>query len=108
MEEAYEDTKNRERRLKGLGYNVVVKWGCEVKNEMQFDPVMKRTIEAMTIPWPLDAREGLFGGRTNATKLYHKCGPGEIIRYGDFTSLYPYICKVGYCRGTVCITVGVL
>ncbi len=43
-----------------------------------------------------DAREGFFGGRTNAIVIYHKCKPNEKIRYVDFTSLYPYVNK--YCK----------
>jgi hypothetical protein len=43
---------------------------------------------------PLRPRESLFGGRTNAIKLYYKCAPGEKIKYYDITSLYPYVQKV--------------
>ena len=38
-------------------------------------------------------RDSFFGGRTNATKLYHKAAADEAIRYVDFTSLYPYVNK---------------
>jgi hypothetical protein len=34
-----------------------------------------------------------LGGRTNAAKLYHKCGDGEKIKYYDVTSLYPFVQK---------------
>ena len=44
----------------------------------------------------LNPRDALFGGRTNAFKLYHKCEAGEKIKYYDFTSLYPFVQK--YCR----------
>ncbi len=33
----------------------------------------------------------LFGGRTNAMKLYHKVEGDEKLRYYDFTSLYPAV-----------------
>ncbi|CAC5397933.1 unnamed protein product [Mytilus coruscus] len=36
------------------------------------------------------------GGRTDTTKLYHKVGKDEQIKYVDFTSLYPWTNK--YCR----------
>ena len=45
---------------------------------------------------PINPRDALFGGRTNALKLHHKCKPDEQIKYCDFTSLYPYVQK--YCR----------
>ena len=41
----------------------------------------------------LKPRDALFGGRTNAAKLYHKCSDNEKIRYYDFTSLYPFVQK---------------
>ncbi len=37
----------------------------------------------------------MYGGRTQAFKLYHKCTDNEKIRYIDYTSLYPYIQKYG-------------
>ena len=36
---------------------------------------------------------GFFGGRTNATRLHYKAGPGQTIEYADFTSLYPSVNK---------------
>ena len=39
---------------------------------------------------PLDVKETLRGGRTNATRLYYKCKEGETMSYVDFVSLYPY------------------
>ncbi|MCP4458015.1 MAG: hypothetical protein GY816_08330, partial [Cytophagales bacterium] len=50
---------------------------------------------SLEIPSPIDPREAFFGGRTNATKLYHRCKPGEEIGYVDYTSLYPWVCKYG-------------
>ncbi|XP_072030691.1 uncharacterized protein [Amphiura filiformis] len=37
---------------------------------------------------PLNAKEALYGGRTEATRLFHQVRDGEVIRYLDFTSLY--------------------
>src|SRR2546426_2704794 len=39
----------------------------------------------------VNLRTALFGGRTNASKLYHKCTEGERIMYKDIVSLYPYV-----------------
>ena len=41
-------------------------------------------------PERLKPRDALFGGRTNAYKLYYKAKEGEKIRYLDFTSLFPF------------------
>ena len=43
----------------------------------------------------LNIREALYGGRTNAFRLYYKCLPNEKIFYYDFTSLYPAVQKYG-------------
>ncbi|XP_072039103.1 uncharacterized protein [Amphiura filiformis] len=42
---------------------------------------------------PLNAKEALYGGRTEATRLFHQVRDGEVIRYLDFTSLYPWANK---------------
>ena len=34
---------------------------------------------------PLNPRDALYGGRTNAFKLYHKCREHEQIKYIDYT-----------------------
>jgi G:T-mismatch repair DNA endonuclease (very short patch repair protein) len=44
----------------------------------------------------LEIRNCLYGGRTNAIKLYHECNENEKISYIDVTSLYPFVQK--YCR----------
>ena len=43
----------------------------------------------------MELRESFFGGRTGPTKLYYKCGPDTKMRYADFTSMYPAVCKYG-------------
>lgn len=42
---------------------------------------------------PIEPRNALYGGRVNASKLYHHVEKDEKIYYYDFTSLYPYVCK---------------
>ena len=42
---------------------------------------------------PLNPRDAVCGGRTNAIKLYHQTETDEDIDYYDFTSLYPYVNK---------------
>jgi hypothetical protein len=41
----------------------------------------------------LEPRDCLYGGRTNALKLYYNCSKGERIFYYDFCSLYPAVMK---------------
>ena len=41
----------------------------------------------------MNPRNGFMGGRTNATKLYHKTKENEMIKYYDVTSLYAYTNK---------------
>ena len=56
---------------------------------------MKKFFEECQVPEPLDPREALYGGRTNAIKLYHKPTNGEELDYVDICSLYPWCCKYG-------------
>ena len=42
---------------------------------------------------PLYTRDALYGGRTEAMRLYYKVSENETIQYVDVMSLYPYICK---------------
>ncbi|KAK3737383.1 hypothetical protein QZH41_011514 [Actinostola sp. cb2023] len=44
---------------------------------------------------PLNPRDGLFGGRTNAIELYFRCPEGSRVDYVDFTSLYPAVMLSG-------------
>ena len=59
------------------------------------DPELKDFVKTVDICYqqPINPRDSLYGGRTNAVKLYHKCGPGEQINYTDICSLYPWVCK---------------
>ena len=41
----------------------------------------------------INIRESFYGGRTNNIKFYHRCAEDEVIRYLDFTSLYPFVLR---------------
>ena len=73
------------------GYNVVEIWECDVNRELNNDEDMKYYFDHYHIADPLEPRHALYGGRTNAAKLYHLCQGDEQIRYVDFTSLYPHV-----------------
>ena len=103
MAELYRLTQYRKKQL-GINYpgNETVEmweynWGRTWK-ELSDD--VKERIDVTDRYEPLNPREALYGGRTEATKVYHKVdGNGEVICYLDFTSLYPYVNK--YCEYVV-------
>ena len=73
------------------GYRVRVMWECELKRELNANPEMKAFFNTVELNAPMDPREAFYGGRTNCRKMYHKCGPGEQIKYADVCSLYPWV-----------------
>ena len=58
--------------------------------QFQKDPVFQDFVRELEFQPPLNPREALYGGRTNATRLY--CCEGDM-RYVDVCSLYPYVLK---------------
>ena len=66
-------------------------WECDVNRELNNDADLKHYLEYCHIADPLEPRHVLYGGRTNAAKLYHCCQGDEQIRYVDFTILYSYV-----------------
>jgi len=58
-----------------------------LERELSSHPYLKNS--------PLNIRDALYGGRTEATKTYYKIRQGEKINYVDVISLYPYVCKYG-------------
>ena len=77
--------------LKREGYNVVEMWECDIRRELKEDEDMKHYFDHYHLTDPLEPRDALYGGRTNASKLYHCCEGDEQIKYVDFTSLYPHV-----------------
>jgi len=72
---------------------LVLLWECEWDELVKNNNELKQMIKLKDFESPLNPRDALFGGRTNAVKLYHKCIEGEKIYYSDFTSLYPFVQK---------------
>ena len=79
--------------LKGKCKNIVEIWECEWDKKVAENVEIKKFISTIKYETPLIPREALFGGRTNALILHHKCKANEKILYYDFTSLYPYVQK---------------
>ncbi|KAK3723304.1 hypothetical protein QZH41_008116, partial [Actinostola sp. cb2023] len=87
-------TEQRTRRMREWGFKVVEMWEHEWDG-MQGDDDNNTFPQWMKHREPLNPREGLFGGRTNALKLHFKCPEGSRVDYVDFTSLYPSVMLSG-------------
>ena len=70
-------------------------WECEFDELCKNDLEFKEFIKINPIHEPLLPRDALYGGRTNAFKLHHACDEDTRIHYFDFTSVYPYVQKIG-------------
>ncbi|KAK3733444.1 hypothetical protein QZH41_018627 [Actinostola sp. cb2023] len=87
-------TEQRTRRMREWGFKVVEMWEHEWDG-MQSDDDNDTFPQWMKHREPLNPREGLFEGRTNALKLHFKCPEGSRVDYVDFTSLYPSVMLSG-------------
>ncbi len=76
---------------KSYNLKVFTMWDCQWIKAKQNDPDVIAFMSNYDAPERLNPRDSLFGGRTNALKLYHKASEDERILYVDFTSLYPFV-----------------
>jgi hypothetical protein len=76
---------------------LVTMWECDFRKAIERDEELATFVknECVTSQLHLKARDSFFSGRTNAAKLYYKCGPGEKIKYYDVCSLYAFVNKYG-------------
>ena len=76
-------------------------WECDFEKLVTGNAELKALGESQLLSkfTPLNPRDVLFGGRTDACRLYHKCEDGETILYYDVCSLYPYVNK--YCKNPI-------
>ena len=91
--DVYAATMERLSRLRKMGYKVETMWECDFLEERKENPDLDDFVKNMQVEEPLNPRHGFYGGRTNATKLYHKIQGNEKIKYVDVCSLYPWVCK---------------
>ena len=91
--DVYDNTVAFTSSLRGKGYDVVEEWECVFRSNMC--PMLKQLHQACKQYEPLRPREAFYGGRCESFRLYSKPGPGESLKYVDFTSLYPWVNK--YC-----------
>ena len=80
MEQLYKDTLKKVNYLESHGFVVVQKWQCELEKELKEDEEMKQFFDEYEIVDPLQPRDAFYGGRTNATKLFHECQGNEKIK----------------------------
>ena len=80
MDELYKNTQTKIKWLKDQGFEVVEKWGCTFKKEMEQDEGMQQFKKDRGFVDPLQPRDAFFGGRTNAAKLLHECQGEEKIK----------------------------
>ena len=80
MEQLYKDTMKKVNYLENHGFEVVQKWQCKLEKELKEDEEMKQFFEQYEIVDPLQPRDAFYGGRTNATKLFHQCQGNEEIK----------------------------
>ena len=80
MEQPYMDTIMKLSYLKDQGFRVVEKWGCELEKDREEDEEMNQFFEQNKIIDPLQPRDAFYGGRPNATKLFHECQGDEKIK----------------------------
>ncbi len=80
MHELHQATLEKSCYLEVQGFNVIEVWECEVKRELRQNEEMKTYFDNFDVIDPLEPRDAFFGGRTNATKLFHTCQEDEKIR----------------------------
>jgi G:T-mismatch repair DNA endonuclease (very short patch repair protein) len=68
----YEETMARLQKIRDAGYNVVSIWVCEFRKLLRENPGLEN--ELSSHPYvknsPINIREALYGGRTEATKTW--------------------------------------
>ena len=79
IQELHHCTVAKVEYLKRKGYNVVEVWECDVNRELKQNEEMKHNFDHYHMVDPLNPRDALYGGRTNAAKLYHCCQGDEQI-----------------------------
>ena len=92
----YRVCQERSRFIKNIVKGFVEIWEHEWDLLVKTNEEVKSFCKNTDVKPSLKPRDALFGGRTNAAKLYHLCNNTEKIKYYDVTSLYPFVQKT--CR----------
>src|SRR5437868_2518205 len=80
-----EETNRKHEKLLSIGYNIVTIKECEFDKMIKQNEELEKFERDCAIVEKLKVRDCLFGGRTNAVKLYHECKGTEKIKYVDYT-----------------------
>ena len=90
-------TESRLQKIKEFmpEFKIIEIWEHEWDKLIKEDKDLLKFVEKNPLSSSINLRDALYGGRTNALKLYHKCSADERISYIDFCSLYPAVQK--YC-----------
>jgi hypothetical protein len=90
LAERYEKTMARLAKITEAGYQVEVQWECEFDKgilaahlELEAHPIVLHE--------PLNTRDALYGGRTEAMRIHYKTAEGVTIRYLKFPLGHPVI-----------------
>ena len=88
LADKYERTMARIEQITRVGYRVEVQWECEFDETiLTRHPELKTHLVVQHTP--LNTRDVLYGGQTEAMRLYYKIHEGkETIPYVDVMSLY--------------------
>ena len=93
MDAVRKEAEKKKEALLKRGYKVREIWSCEWTKEKQENPPCTAYVNQLKFVEPLIPRHAFAGGKTNATKLYHRCEDGEQIEYADIVSEYPTVLK---------------
>ena len=112
MGDLFSWTMNRQGRIEDMGFSVEAIWACDWREEMQHDEETKYFLSFLDLDLrdvrdPLNARDGLYGGRVDVFQMYFDSGSDPVfpnstatikrhhLKYADIVSLYPTINKYG-------------
>ena len=93
MDELHQKIQAFSIQLKRKGYGLVEMWECQFRQDMKKNATLAETCDKYKPLESLQPRTAFFGGRTYKTKLCHEYEDIEEVRYVNFTSLYPWVCK---------------
>ncbi len=75
----YKTCSERTLFIKSIVKQFIEIWECEWDRNVKENVELKEFCSNTDVIPSLKPRDALFGDRTNAAKLYHKCGDGEKI-----------------------------
>jgi len=92
LAERYKQTMARIEQLKSAGYTVKVQWECEFEraDDLRTHPIVRHV--------PLNTRDALYGGRTEAMRLQtqnqRRRGVCTVLRYNESIPLHLQIFQI--------------